>query len=59
MERWLKLVFGISIVILFIIFSPIIFMWSITTLFGIPIPLTFSTWFSSFFIMSILVTRLK
>ena len=49
----LPFIFIISFVILVIIFAPIAGIWSLNTLFGLTIPVTFDTWMAAFFLSAV------
>ena len=49
----LPFIFIISFVILVIIFAPIAGIWSLNTLFGLAIPVTFDTWLAAFFLSAV------
>lgn len=50
----LPFMFIISFVILVLIFAPIVGIWSLNTLFGLAIPITFDTWIAAFVLSVIL-----
>jgi hypothetical protein len=49
----LPFIFIISFVILVIVFAPIAGIWSLNTLFGLTIPVTFDTWLAAFFLSAV------
>jgi hypothetical protein len=50
----MKYAFAVLFLLLYIIFGPILFMWSINTLFSLNILYTFNNWLAVYILLSIL-----
>lgn len=50
----MKILFGLFLLLIYIIFGPILVMWSLNNLFILNIEYTFNNWLSTYILMSVL-----